>query len=193
MTRLKQRPHLREFDDPEERDRPLPRLLLFLVPFMMLWGGYYIATMDTTADPTLGDGRTRTALMPAVGGGAANGAQLFTTKCAACHQSAGQGVAGVFPPLAASEWVTGSERVLVQILLHGIQGEITVKGVRYNGLMPPWKSLTDEEIAAIATHIRSQWGNGASPVTAATVAAEREATASRSAPWKGESELSALK
>jgi mono/diheme cytochrome c family protein len=193
MSRLKQRPHLREFDDPNERDQPLPKRLLFLVPFMVVWGVVYIARMDTTADPTLGDGRTRTALMPATGGGAANGGHLFTTKCAACHQATGQGVTGVFPPLAGSEWVTGGERVLVQILLHGIQGELTVKGATYNGLMPPWKSLPDEEIAAIATHIRSQWGNAASPVSAATVAAERAATNSRSVPWKGNSELNALK
>lgn len=193
MSRLKQKPHLREFEDPAERDQPLPKRLLFLVPLMMAWGGWYIATMDTSADPTLGDGRTRTALMPTLGGGGVNGGQLFTTKCAACHQATGQGVTGVFPPLAGSEWVTGKEGVLVQILLHGIQGELTVKGATYNGLMPPWKSLSDEEIAAIATHIRSQWGNAAPAVTPATVAAERAATNSRTTPWKGNSELDPLR
>jgi mono/diheme cytochrome c family protein len=193
MTRLKQRPHLREYDDPNERDQPVPKRIHFLVPLLVAWGAWYIATMDTSVDPTLGDGRTRAALQPVASGGAANGGQLFTTKCAACHQATGQGVTGVFPPLAGSEWVTGGEKVLIQILLHGIQGELTVKGAAYNGLMPPWKSLPDEEIAAIATHIRSQWGNTASPVTAASVAAERAATNARTSPWKGNSELNALK
>lgn len=193
MTRLKQRPHLREFDDPAERDHPLPRRLLVLVPVMILWGAWYIATMDTSADATLGDGRTRTALMPAAGGGAVNGGQLFTTKCAACHQASGQGVTGVFPPLAGSEWVTGGERVLIQILLHGIQGELTVKGTSYNGLMPPWKSLPDEEIAAIATHIRAQWGNSAGPITVESVARERAATSARTTPWNGNGDLNPLK
>jgi mono/diheme cytochrome c family protein len=193
MTRLRRPPHEREFDDPEEKVRPLPRRLLVLVALLVGWGGWYIATMDTSADPTLGDGRTRQALQRVATSGAADGGQLYTTKCAACHQATGQGVAGVFPPLAQSEWVTGAERVLVQILLHGIQGEIVVRGNRYNGLMPPWQSLSDEELAAIATHIRSAWGNQASAVTAATVAAERAATAARRGPWQGGAELESLR
>jgi mono/diheme cytochrome c family protein len=59
--------------------------------------------------------------------------------------------------------------------------------------MPPWKALSDDEIAAIATHIRREWGNAAPPVTAATVAAERAATADRTRPWQGGNELSSLK
>jgi len=77
----------------------------------------------------------------------------------------------------------------VQILLHGIQGAIEVNEVVYNGQMPAWKSLTDDEIAALATYVRSTWGNSASAVTAATVARERERTASRTTAWQGGEEL----
>ena len=56
------------------------------------------------------------------------GARLYSVTCQACHQVSGQGLANQFPPLAGSEWVTGSEERLVLIILHGIIGEIEVEG-----------------------------------------------------------------
>lgn len=191
--RLRQPPRQREYDDPDERSTPIPRRLLVLVVALVAWGGWYITTLEGTADPTLGDRRTIAALAasaPAAGG--VDGEQLFAAKCAACHQASGAGVPGVFPPLAASEWVTGSPTRLVQILLHGIQGPIDVRGATYNGLMPPWQSLSDAELAALATYVRAAWGNGADAVTAATVAEQRAATASRSGPWGGGAELATV-
>jgi mono/diheme cytochrome c family protein len=55
--------------------------------------------------------------------------------------------------------------------------------------MPPWRTLTDAELAAVATYIRGSWGNAAAPVTDATVAAARAATAARTTPWAGGDEL----
>ena len=60
---------------------------------------------------------------------------------------------------------------------------ITVKGANYNGLMTPWKSLSDVEIAAVLTYERSNFQNNSSAVTAAEVAAQRAATASRTTPY----------
>jgi mono/diheme cytochrome c family protein len=188
--RLKQPPRQREYGDPEERTQPLPRILLVLAAAVTAWGAWYITTLDGTADATLGDRRTISALAPAVPtAGAVNGGQIFAGKCAACHQATGLGVAGVFPPLAGSPWVLESETRVTQILLHGIQGPLDVLGTTYNGLMPPWKALSDDEIAAVATYIRSQWGNTASPVSAATVAEQRAATRDRTTPWSGGTEL----
>ncbi len=189
--RFRQQPRQREYDDPDESNRPLPWLFGVFAVVMVAWGSWYIVGLDKRGDPNLGDGRTRTALAAAPAG-VASGAQLFTSKCAACHQATGQGVAGVFPPLVASEWVTGSDARLVQILLHGIQGPIGVNGATYNGLMPAWKSLPDDEIAAIATYVRTTWGNMASPISAELVAAERARTADRTASWNGEAELEEL-
>jgi len=194
--RFRQQPRQREYDDPDEAVRPLPWLYLVMVAAMVGWGGWYILASGSTGDgergsPMLGDRRTMSALADAPSG-AVDGAQLFTGKCAACHQATGQGVAGVFPPLVAVDYVTGSEARLVQLLLHGIQGEIDVNGVTYNGLMPAWKSLPDEEIAAIATYIRSAWGNAASPVTTATVAEQRARTVDRVAPWNGGAALDSI-
>jgi mono/diheme cytochrome c family protein len=108
----------------------------------------------------------------------------YTEVCSVCHQATGAGLAGAFPPLAGSEWVTGRADVPIAIILHGMQGEITVKGQKYNGAMMPWAtSMTDAEIASVVTYIRSAWGNRASAVTAAQVRAVRTRTARRTTPW----------
>ncbi len=189
--RFRKQPRQREFDDPDEAVRPLPRLFFVLVFGMVAWGAWYIIDLSGRSDPMNGDGRTLSALQDAPAG-AVSGVQLFTSKCAACHQASGQGVAGVFPPLVGADWVTGSEGRLVQILLHGIQGAIEVNAVVYNGQMPAWKSLTDDELAALATYVRATWGNSAGEVTAATVARERERTLSRTTAWQGGAELETI-
>ncbi len=194
--RFKQQPRQREYDDPDESVRPLPLLFYVFAAAMIVWGAWYIIDPQGNASgergsPMLGDRRTLSALAAAPVG-EVNGAQLFTGKCAGCHQATGQGVAGVFPPLVGVDWVTGSETRLVQILLHGIQGALDVNGVTYNGVMPAWKSLTDAEIAALASYVRSTWGNSASQVSVATVAEQRELTASRTSPYNGSAELDTL-
>ncbi|MFL5563159.1 MAG: c-type cytochrome [Gemmatimonadaceae bacterium] len=111
------------------------------------------------------------------------GAQVFATTCAACHQAKGEGT-DVYPPLAGSEWVQGDESRVVRIILHGLIGDVEVQGQVYNGAMPAWgPSLSDAEIAAVATYIRSSFGNKALPITAATVAEARAAHAGRTTPW----------
>jgi mono/diheme cytochrome c family protein len=113
-----------------------------------------------------------------------DGKQVFSTTCAACHQVSGEGVPGVYPPLAGSEWVTGDEAKVVRILLHGVTGPIEVAGETFNGMMPPWGgTLKDDDIAAVLTYVRSTWGNKGAPITAAKVASIRAATTSRTTPW----------
>ena len=122
-----------------------------------------------------------------------NGGSVYATTCAACHQATGEGVAGVFPPLAGSEWATGEEAKVVRILLHGVTGPIEVAGETFNGMMPPWgATMKDADIAAVLTYVRSTWGNKGTPITAATVAKIRAATASRTTPWTA-AELAAVK
>lgn len=109
----------------------------------------------------------------------------------ACHQATGAGLPGVFPPLDGSEWVQGEPRVLANILLHGITGEITVKGNKYQGAMPAY-SFSDAELAGIASFIRSNWSNKAEPLQAELFAKERAQTAAAPAPFEGETALKAL-
>jgi len=122
-----------------------------------------------------------------------DGKQVFSTTCAACHQVTGEGVAGVFPPLAGSEWVTGDDAKLVRILLHGVTGPIEVAGETFNSMMPPWgATLKDADIASVLTYVRSTWGNKGAPISAARVASIRAATTSRTTPWTV-AELAAVK
>jgi mono/diheme cytochrome c family protein len=103
---------------------------------------------------------------------AADGKALYAT-CMACHQANGQGIPGAFPPLAESEWVNGPAENLIRIQLRGLMGPITVKGVEYNSVMPANAAMSDEEIAAVLTYVRSNFGNTSGPVTAEQVKALR--------------------
>jgi len=122
------------------------------------------------------------------------GARLYSVTCQACHQASGQGLVNQFPPLAGSEWVTGSEDRLVLIILHGIVGEIEVEGESFNGAMPTWgPTFADGDVAAVATYVRNAWGNKAAPVSTATVTRLRLAFASRKTPWTAGELQQALK
>ena len=93
--------------------------------------------------------------------------------CLACHAADGNGAAGVAPPLAGSEWVTGSINNLIRIQLRGLQGPIKVKGTEYNLLMMALAHQSDEQIAAVLTYIRNSFGNQASAVAPEQVLALR--------------------
>lgn len=92
--------------------------------------------------------------------GLPDGAQVYTS-CASCHQANGQGIPGAFPPLAghAADLYQADPEYLAQVVLFGLQGEITVQGSRYAGTMPDWKSLSDGEIAAVLNFLLSSWAN----------------------------------
>jgi len=186
----------REHSDPAERIRPLHWFFTMFLGAIGMWGAFYIVATPSGEASAYGDQRTVALLRPPVAAAGAapavDGKQLFGAKCAACHQASGLGVAGVFPPLAGAEWVQGAEKVLISILLHGIQGEIEVKGAKYKGAMPPFGTLADAEIAGVLSYIRSDWGNQAPPIAAAAVATQREATKDQTAAYAGGAALKAL-
>ena len=184
----------REEGDPSEHNRPIPTLVALITLAVVISGVAYILLSEPFGQPDLGDRRTLADLRaPAAGapGAAANGKQVFTTNCAACHQATGKGLPGVFPPLDGSEWVVGDERTVTNILLHGISGEITVAGNTYKGAMPSFKQLSDAELAAVASYIRAEWSNKAGAIKAESFEAERKAS-TRSTPFNGGAELKAL-
>ncbi|MEO5600600.1 MAG: c-type cytochrome [Cyclobacteriaceae bacterium] len=92
------------------------------------------------------------------------GSILYNTYCASCHQRNGKGDNNRFPPLVNSEWVSGDPDRLIAVILNGLQGEISVNGKSYNGLMPKNSHLDDHAIASIITYIRKNFGNRSSPV-----------------------------
>jgi quinol-cytochrome oxidoreductase complex cytochrome b subunit len=118
---------------------------------------------------TKGGASGGTAAAPAAAG---QGAQIYGTNCAGCHNANGTGQPGVFPPLAHNPFVTGDKSKVVGVLLNGLKGKITVNGQSYDAEMPAWKGkLSNKEIADVATYIRNAWGNKADPVTEADVSA----------------------
>lgn len=90
-----------------------------------------------------------------------SGKKVFETNCAACHQATGAGLPPNFPSLIGSKVATGPALAHIQ---HTIKGK---------GLMPPFGSLSDAELAAVLTYQRNSWGNKASVVQPAEVAAAR--------------------
>jgi len=113
--------------------------------------------------------------------------------CAACHGRDGRGAKNLFPPLRGSPWLTGDPGVPIRIVLHGLNGTITVEGERFMNNMPPLGlRLDDAKLAELLTYARASWGNQARPVTAAEVASVRAATAARTKPFTPE-EMEALR
>jgi len=101
------------------------------------------------------------------------GRQLFTGTCSVCHQANGEGLAGVFPPLAKSDLIAADPKRAIQILLHGLSGKVTVNGKDYNSVMPPMSQLNDDEVANIVTYVLNSWGNPGGRVAADEVAKAR--------------------
>lgn len=116
------------------------------------------------------------------------GKTVYATTCGACHQANGEGLPGQFPPLVGSDWVLAKDPSrIIRIVLNGASGPIEVNGTSWNNVMVPWKDvLQDDDIAAILTYIRNDWGNTAPQVKPEDVAAIREKVKDRTDPWTAE-------
>lgn len=170
--------------DEQGRYRLQPLLLLFFGSALIMFCGTYIGRHAGRFDATVFNENTSprapgTAAATAPVDPVALGKKLFNDgACNACHQSTGLGMPGAIPPLAESEWANGSEERVIRIALYGLTGPITVKGATYNSVMPPFgkgvpasmKNWRDDQIAAVLTYIRQEWGNKAGPITAEKVA-----------------------
>jgi mono/diheme cytochrome c family protein len=113
-----------------------------------------------------------------------SGREIYRSVCQACHQPDGRGQEKVAATLIGSELALGAPGIPVRILLNGKEGNV--------GLMPPiGQSFTDDQIAAVLTYIRREWGQAGAPVDAETVKTVRAQTAGRARPWTND-ELTAL-
>ncbi|MEX2402989.1 MAG: c-type cytochrome [Balneolales bacterium] len=113
------------------------------------------------------------------------GSQLYAT-CRSCHGAEGQGVSGIGPALAGSEWVQEDPDALARIVLHGFKGGVAERprqAVNVAGTMPAHGFMPDEDLAAIMTFIRQSWDNDALPIEPAEVARIREEAGDRSEEW----------
>ena len=107
----------------------------------------------------------------------AQGASLYNKHCLACHQADGGGVPNMQPAIAGGTWVKGDARALALFVMSGGFDSASRKNSDVGNVMPPFLKLPNEDLAAILSYIRQKFGDGASPVSAADVAAARTSLA----------------
>ncbi len=187
--------------DEQAHYRLLPLIMLFVLSGCVLFAATYLNRYSGHFDASIYDENR----LPTTGIVAevkvdpvAMGKKLFNTSpyCVTCHQPTGQGIPGVYPPLAGSDWVNGSEDRVIRIVLYGLKGPVTVQGKSFNAAaMPSFGTngfnWNDEKIAAVLTYVRQEWGNKAPAVTAAKVAQVRQSVGERK-EWS-EAELLQIK
>jgi nitrite reductase (NO-forming) len=105
----------------------------------------------------------------------AAGKTLFAGTCSACHQMQGQGLPGSIPPLAGSDFLKDRKRV-IEVVLNGMSGPLTVNGQNFNSVMPAHSHLPDDGIANILTYVLGTWQNPGGQITPDDVKAVRDST-----------------
>lgn len=84
------------------------------------------------------------------------GATVYAQICASCHQAGGEGLEGQFPPLKDNPNVDDAD-YLADVIANGRQGEIVVAGVVYNGVMPSFSTLNEDDTAAVIAFIQNDF------------------------------------
>lgn len=101
------------------------------------------------------------------------GQRVYEANCQACHQGAGQGIPGAFPPLAASDFLNEDRDRAIDVVLHGLKGPIKVNGQAFDSIMPAMR-LSDEDTANVLTYVFNSWDNEGGEITPDEVAERRE-------------------
>jgi mono/diheme cytochrome c family protein len=191
----------REHSEPTAEVTPIPIWLTAICGIAAVCAGVYFGIFHGGFSGSVFDEYASSPAvlfpLPEKPGGAGEGSAAATlaqqgkavyANCVPCHQANGMGVPNQFPPLVGVSWVK-SEKRLIAILLKGIAGSFTVEGKTYNGAMPAWEAtLTDKKIAAVASYVRSEWGNNFGEISEAKVAAARKEFAGKTGAW-AEAEL----
>ncbi|MBN8549341.1 MAG: nitrite reductase, copper-containing [Deltaproteobacteria bacterium] len=110
----------------------------------------------------------------------AEGKTAYNNNCFMCHGMNGEGVPGVFPPLAKSDYMMKragqkNREDLIGIPINGLTGKIQVNGKDYDSVMPALTGLNDQAVAAVLTFITNSWGNSAKPFSPEEVRAAKAA------------------
>lgn len=100
------------------------------------------------------------------------GKLIYDRSCFACHQPDGSGLPNAFPPLAKSDYLNADVDRAIRAVIHGLSGEITVNGKKYQSVMPA-QVLTDDEVASVMTYIYNNWDNNGTEVTVEQVKKNR--------------------
>jgi len=176
--------------DAGARYRLAPLIMLFVMSGCILFAATYLNRYSGHFDPRIFDetaSPSKGAAVEVKADPVAVGKRLFATAgaCVTCHQANGQGIPGVYPPLAGSEWAEGSEARVIRIVLYGLKGPVRVKGTDFPGsaAMPSFGTSgfnwNDDKIAAVLTYVRQEWGNKSPAVTAERVRQIRQSLGER--------------
>ena len=134
--------------------RKLTTVLIFLVSFICLMSFRLVQKFDLKASIE-------------------RGKEVYNAQCITCHMEKGEGIDGVFPPLAKSDYLMADKNRSIKQILEGASGEMTVNGKTYNGEMPAI-DLSDEQVSDVLNYVRNTWGNKGAAVTPAEVKGQRK-------------------
>jgi mono/diheme cytochrome c family protein len=101
------------------------------------------------------------------------GQEIYITNCASCHMEMGEGLEGVFPPLAKSDYLMADKKRSIVQILKGVSGPMKVNNVMYDGEMTAF-DLTDQEVSDVLNYVRNSFGNKGAAVLPSEVAAARK-------------------
>jgi len=88
-----------------------------------------------------------------------DGQALYKSHCANCHQDNGQGLAGLYPPIAGSNFLKDNKNLILCSMRYGLKDTIVVNGKTYHQPMPANTQLQALDVAEIATYMYNEWGN----------------------------------
>lgn len=101
------------------------------------------------------------------------GREVYVSYCISCHMDQGEGIDGVYPPLAKSDYLMADKNRAIKQVLYGATGEMTVNGKKYNTEMTG-VDLNDQDASDVLNYIRNSFGNKGGALTPAEVAAQRK-------------------
>ena len=163
----------------EQRPEAPVRERLDAISFLFTWPG--LSSFQEPDAKALALNREELALFQ-------KGKAIYRELCVTCHAPDGNGLKGpgggplLAPPLPGSPRLEENREAAIQIMLHGMTGELD--GKNYEGLMAPFGASNDDAwVAAVLTYVRREWGNSGSPVRPAHVAELRQKFRARKQPW----------
>jgi mono/diheme cytochrome c family protein len=101
------------------------------------------------------------------------GREVYVTYCLSCHMDQGEGIEGIYPPVAKSDYLMADKNRAILQVLYGVTGEMTVNGKVYNGQMTG-VDINDEQVSDVINYIRNSFGNKGGAVTPAQIAPLRK-------------------
>ncbi|WP_208827232.1 cytochrome c [Bradyrhizobium neotropicale] len=105
------------------------------------------------------------------------GKQIYDRDCASCHGATGLGMPPHYPPLAGNQSIQMASAVnAIRMVLNGGYPPGTAGNPMPYGMPPFAQRLSDDEVAAVVTYIRTSWGNRGAPVSARQANELRTAT-----------------